>query len=441
MLRLLASVLVGLWLNPAVAQTAYQTAVSHVQQGRNDLAIPELEKLVASSPNDLRARNLLGIALLNSGRRADAVAQFQRAIAIDASFYPAIKNLAAAELAMGKTAAARAHFEQVLKLAPGDAATHFQLAELDYAEKRYAEAAAHYQRSGDLLQKTSGATLRAMRASLNARDPAAAIRIGEQSSRSVEMVTALAQAYEQSGDTQRAYDALRSATQLEPRNEAPYLDLMSLCLDHHTWDLALEVSAVALGNLPQSWRVRLERGAVLALKGDLAAAETSFLDAARIAPQEPLPQVSLALARVQLGRVPEAIEGLRASRVRNPRDYATNWILGETLAQQADAEDEAISVLEDAARLGPREAAPKVLLGKLFARRGDLPRAARELEAALRIEPDSVTAQYQLATVYRKAGDTARAEKLFAKVGQARTEDPEESARHNLEQIIRKSSR
>jgi tetratricopeptide (TPR) repeat protein len=425
----------------AQPQPPYQAAVAYVQQGRNDLAIPLLERLLAGAPTDLKARNLLGIALLNSGRREEAGVQFRKAIDTDATFYPALKNLALNELALGRRAAARSHFEQVLKLAPNDPVSHFSLGELDYTDKRYAQAVTHYQRSGGLYLKDNQAAVRALRACVNSSNPAAAIQIGEQLSATAEVLSLLAQAYEQSGDTQRAYDALRSATRLEPRNEGNYLDLMSLCLTHHTWDLAMEISEVALNQMPQSWRVRLQRGAVLALKGEVEAAEKEFLQATRVAPRETLPQVALGLARVQLNRIPEAIQVLRSCRAEHPRDYVTNWILGETLAQQGDRENEAVTVLEEAARLGPREAAPKALLGKLLARRGDLAGAARELEAALRIEPDDVTAQYQLATVYRKTGNTARADQLFEKVGKARPEDPEQSAKHNLEQIIRKSSR
>src|SRR5436853_6959050 len=98
-------IVAGVWLgltalSPAQGSSPYQSAVTHVQQGRNDLAIPILNQLVASSPRDLKARNLLGIALLNSGRREDAAAQFRSAVAIDATFYPALKNPAIAELAL-----------------------------------------------------------------------------------------------------------------------------------------------------------------------------------------------------------------------------------------------------------------------------------------------------------------------------------------------------
>jgi tetratricopeptide (TPR) repeat protein len=138
----------------------------------------------------------------------------------------------------------------------------------------------HYERSITLVVKDSAAGVRALHACLSA-----GVQIGEQLPRTVEVLSLLAQAYETRRETQRAYDALRSATRLDPRNEAPYLDLMSLSLEHHTWDLALEISEVALSHLPGSWRVRLQRGAVLALKGDVAAAESDFVQAAGMAPR------------------------------------------------------------------------------------------------------------------------------------------------------------
>jgi Flp pilus assembly protein TadD len=150
-----------------------------------------------------------------------------------------------------------------------------------------------------------------------------------------------------------------------------------------------------------------------------------------------LPQVTLALAQVQLGRVGEAVAGLRAARAGHPKDYVVNWILGETLSQQPEREAEAILVLEEAARLGPQEAAPRLLLGKLLAHQGELARAAREFEAALKIQPNDTSAQYQLATIYRKAGNLKRADELFEKVGNARVGNPEDSSKRNLQEVIR----
>jgi len=73
-------------------------------------------------------------------------------------------------------------------------------------------------------------------------------------------------------------------------------------------------------------------------------------------------------------------------------------------------------------------------------KRGNLERAAREFEAALRIQPDDASAAYQLALVYQKTGETQRAEELFAKVGKARAETPSQIVPSILIRIIREGS-
>src|SRR5262245_60207059 len=55
----------------------YQTAVSFVWQGQFDRAFPLLQQILERSPNDLKARNLMGIALSAAGRREEANEQFK----------------------------------------------------------------------------------------------------------------------------------------------------------------------------------------------------------------------------------------------------------------------------------------------------------------------------------------------------------------------------
>jgi len=418
-------------------QAGYGEAVALVQQSRNAEAIPILEELLTRTPGDLKARNLLGIALLNSGKREEAAAQFVRAMQQDPAFYPAIKNLAVAEIALKRLPQARAHFEEVLKLAPNDPVSHLNLGEFDFADRRYAEALAHYRQSGGLHLKEPQVAVRALRAAVESGSLSAAVEIGTQLSPSAELSTLLAQAYERSGDTQAAYDTLRAGTQREPENESLYLDLISLCIQHHTWDLGLQVADAGIGRLPKSSHLRVQRGAVYGLKGDLDAAERDFAEAARLDPQDVLPQVALALTRVQFDRVAEAVAGLRACRDQHPNDYLVNWILGETLANQGE-DEEAWRALSSARRLAPREAAPRLLLGKLLVRRGDLAGAAREFEFALQLEPANVAAMYQLATVYRKTGKIQRADQLFDKVSQAGTTAATGSPSLTLEQLLRR---
>jgi len=87
-----------------------------------------LEAILARSPDDLKARNLLGIALSRMGRREDAYEQFRKAVETDPASIPSLKNLGLSELELGRLKEAEAHLEKVLKATPQDAAAHAGMA-------------------------------------------------------------------------------------------------------------------------------------------------------------------------------------------------------------------------------------------------------------------------------------------------------------------------
>ena len=143
------------------AQTSdYQAATSLVQQGQFERAIALLEQVVGRSPGDLKARNLIGIALSAAGRRDEANEQFQKAVALDPNFVPALKNLAVNELAAGRLEQAAIHFEKVLKSVPVDQACHWGLAEIAFARRDFQRAVDHYEQSGELSLREPSTTIR-----------------------------------------------------------------------------------------------------------------------------------------------------------------------------------------------------------------------------------------------------------------------------------------
>jgi tetratricopeptide (TPR) repeat protein len=279
---------------------------------------------------------------------------------------------------------------------------------------------------------------------VNAGDYAAAVKAGVSLARDhrvAELYNLLARAYEGAGRTQQAYDSLRTAAQIDPRDERNYIDLMSLCLAHENWDLSLEISEIALRHIPDAYRVRVQRGAVLAMKGQMQEAEGEFQAAARQAPESSRPVVALGLIEMDSKKPEKAAELLRTRRARNPDDYLVNWMLGEALVQSGDDGEEAIAALEAAVKLNPAIPAPHVLLGKLLVKHGDPGRATREFEASLKLKPDDNTAAYQLAMIYRKDGDLRRAEALMA-IAQKATSSPEAKVhRRDLVKIIREASK
>src|SRR5215813_13961454 len=502
----------------AQAQDAdYQTAVSFVQQGQFDRAFPILQRILDRSPNDLKARNLMGIALSAAGRREEANEHFKKVLALEPKFVPALKNMALNELALGKTQDATNHFEEALKSAPQDATCHWGLAEIAFAARDYKRAALNYEQSGDLAWKDSRTaikfatscledgqpvkaatilekiptTLSAADANIQfqagvmlarlekyeaaarrfelarqgypdlyqvgynltlvlirSRNYAAAIRAGEETlaegSRKAELYNLLAQAYEQSGRTVQAYDALRAATELDPQDETNYLDLIALCLKHENYDLSLEIADVGVRRVPSGRRLRLSHGVALVMKGRLEEAVKEFQTAGELSPEEALPQVALGLALIQLDKHSEAIALLRRRTELNSKDPRIFWLLGEALnrsgVQQGSEEaKEAISALEKSIQLDPRLPQSRVLLGKILLRRGEVARAAEHLEKAFELDPEDMTAAYQLAQALQRMGQAERAKQLFTKVSQAKSEKLQDAQR-SLLRIIKAGS-
>ena len=126
-------------------------------------------------------------------------------------------------------------------------------------------------------------------------------------------------------------------------------------------------------------------------------------------------------------------------------DYLSLWFLGEALNRaaggRAPEESEAIGVLTRSIDANPNVAQSHILLAKLLARRGEPDAAEKHLARALELDPENVSATYQLAQVYQKKGDTVRAKELFAKVSKAKAEDREQFTRGGLQHIIRAGSK
>jgi tetratricopeptide (TPR) repeat protein len=164
----------------AWAQDAdYQAAMTLIQQRKFDQALPLLRQVLDRSPNDLKARNLMGITLSAMGRREEANEQFKQALALDPRFLPALKNLAVNELALDQVQDAKVHFETLLKATPHDAVCHWGLAEIAYAAGDFERATAHYEQSGDLAGKDPRTAIKFASSYLETRQSAKAAALLE----------------------------------------------------------------------------------------------------------------------------------------------------------------------------------------------------------------------------------------------------------------------
>ena len=181
------------------------------------------------------------------------------------------------------------------------------------------------------------------------------------------------------------------------------------------------------------------------MKEQFESARAEFETAVKLAPERSLGYVALGLMLLQMDHANDAVNILR-QRAKAGADYLVLWFLGEALNRSGAAagspeEDEAIDALSRSIDLDANVTQSRILLAKLLARRGNLDLAAQHLTRALELDPDNLAATYQLAQVYQRTGDSARAKQLFAKVSKAKAEDREQFTSGGLQHIIREGSR
>jgi tetratricopeptide (TPR) repeat protein len=139
-------------------------------------------------------------------------------------------------------------------------------------------------------------------------------------------------------------------------------------------------------------------------------------DAVRLAPRRTEARLKLAEAEAGAGQLPAAIVTLEAALAQDPVAFASAWNdLGFYSLQLGKAEA-ALAPLRRSVALDPQLELARVNLGAALLASDDLPAAAAQLTAALRINPDSQGALGNLGVVRGRQGKTAEARSLFQRL-------------------------
>ncbi len=335
------------------------------------------------------------------------------------------------------------------KLGPDDGAGHFAAGALLVDEKAYAAAAREFGMARRTYKDPYTAGYDETLAYVNAGDYPSAIQTANEllneGYRTAELANVAATAYLKSGQTKEAYNALRVATELDPKGEDSYVDLCSICLDNDNYDLGLEIANIGLSHLPKSSRLYLQRGVMRAMKGQFADAEQDFTTAARLAPQEVMPAVALALVSMQSNNLDNAVAILREAATRHPDDYFAQYWFAEALLHAGAVPgtkggDEALAALQASVRSKPDFWHSRADLGKVLLERGEVDPAIVQLEKAAELNPTASGPLYLLAQAYRRKGNLERAGEIAARVGKMQTDDREGLPQAMLKRIIREGS-
>lgn len=458
-------------------RTEYARAVAAVRQGRPADAVPMLQKILADSPADLSARNLMGIALMSLGRKAEAAAEFERALSVDPAFAPALKNLAIGEIEVGRATEARAHFTRYLELSPADPVAHFYLGELDYSQKQFTQALAHYAQCGGMHLKDAQPLLHFAEAAVETRDPeAAALALSQLPEAAPPEAHFLAGSLLAKAEKYALASAEFRRAQggsVDPYQAAYNLVLTSLKAGQ--FRDAVEAAEAAISQGRKTAELYNLLAAAHRGRGQLAQAYDALRTAIGLAPTEEGNYLDLAQLAIENSNAELALETCRGAAQRIPRSYRVQMQLGAALAltgrlteaeqafsqavrlspqsnvacvavamtqMQSGKVAEAVSSLRERRAGTPRDYLVNRYLGEALSREGAEPGSAEEAEAAaalqtaVSVNPNAPSARVLLGKLLFARGDLDSAAAQFE---EALRLDPDDvSPAYQLALIYRK---
>jgi tetratricopeptide (TPR) repeat protein len=229
----------------------------------------------------------------------------------------------------------------------------------------------------------------------------------------------LAQAYIGAGHPDKAYDAMRKAAALDPRNEGLYVLVADACTENRAYELGLNVVDLGLRSLPNSARLHYERGIFLAQleRSDLAVRE--FQLAVKYGAGTEIGSMGAAQAAFLDGNMPGAIALARDGLKNSADNYILLAILGSALLRNGASPGqpefaEALKAMEKAVAKQPNHADSEVTLGKLYLMAGKTGKAIAHLEKAREIDPKNTAVYAHLTAAYRRQGNPAKAREMLA---------------------------
>ena len=378
----------------AAAQCAaapYDCAIAHVERQEIAAAVRILEPLVKTEPRNLKALNLLGIALTAAGRVDAADARFRDALKIDGTFYPALKNLAINAFNRDRLTQAQRDFEAVLKLAPGDEVAHVHLAEIRFLRKDCRAAIPHYEKSGARATQRTAWTLHY----------ATCLIAGGRTDQAI----ALLDVIPESEGASRFDAGVMLATAGAHAAAAPFF-------------------GTARKTLPYARRYEAGYNQVLMLvnagdhEGAARAGEELF--AAGTTKGELYSLV--ARAYLKLGRIKDAYDVLRTAARIEP-EVEEHYVDLAMLCLDLENHDLGLEIVDVGLHYRPSSFMLYLQRGVLLAMKAQLSQAEKEFETARGLAPDRPAPYAALAMIWMQTGQTAKAVERLREEARRRTKD------------------
>ena len=406
----------SLQIDPGFVPARKNLAISYFNLGKYDLAAAEFRRLI-NEPGDSRS-----IASLFLGIIAEEKHDFGKSASLlgqsgDLVYkYPqALLSFAHSLLELNQAQKADALLNR-LQAMPGVKASEFLKAGLLFSrQKQYQQALAEFERASNIDSGLSGLSYQRAVVLNRLGRPEEALKVLKELTSTrpePDSLNQLANLARSTGDLNLAIQSLRQAASLEPKSEVNYLDFSTLCMDYENYPLALEAADIGLAHIPGSYRLQVQKGAILEKLGRLGEAEKIVQKASGLQADNSVALLSLGIIQAHAGELQDAISTLSSAINKFPSNSQMHYYLGVALEQTLKHDAKAAIAFKEAIRLDPSFADSYYHLAKLYLDQ-DPKLAEQNLLACLRLDPHHLSAQYSLGRLYLKTGRQVKGRDLI----------------------------
>ena len=310
----------SLQTDPGFVPARKNLAINYFNLGKYDLAATEFQRLI-NEPGDSRS-----VAFLFLGIIAEEHGEFSKSISLlgesgDVVYqYPrALLSFAHSLFELKEAPRADAVLENLDAMTDVTASEYFKAGLLFSQQKQYQRALAEFERANKIDPRLSGLAYR--RAVVldqlgRSKEAQAVLKDLTRVRPDPDSLNLLADLARRSGDVNLAIQSLRQAALLEPEKEMNYLDFSTICMDYENYPLALEAADVGLAHIPGSYRLQVQKGAILEKLGRLGEAEKIVQKASELQEDNSVALLSLGIIQTHAGELQDAINTL-SSAIKN----------------------------------------------------------------------------------------------------------------------------
>jgi len=413
----------GLQADPGFIPARKNLAITYFNSGQYDLAGPEFQKLM-DGPVEARpiACLFLGIIAEKQEDYTKSVALLERSGDLSEKYPQAVISLANSLYKLKRLQKAQAVLSRVDTI-PGVTPSEYLEAGLLHSQLgQDKQALADFDRAGQRETELDGLEYqRAVVLDRLGRSQEALKILKDLTSTKpdADSLNLLAHVADENSEFDVAMQSLRMAAQLDPAREDNYLDFSTVCANYGNYPLALEAADAGLEHVPNSYRLQVQKGAVLERLGRFKQAEEVLRNASQLQEDNSEAQLSMAIVQTHAGELQDAVSTLSVAIKQFPNNYYMHYHLGSVLekieendGRNTEIEAKAEQAFKEAIRLNPSFADSYYQLSKLYSRKA--PKLAEQnLLACLRFDPNHAPAEYALSRLYLKTGRRAEGQAMI----------------------------